>query len=114
KGFVDRVFTSGFAFEEIEGGTGYLPLLAGRTASIITTMDTPAFVYKFIYRSPGHHSLGTATLGFCGFKMGKILRLGMVRYSNQETRKRWLQKAYDTGYALKRGALSPGKKLLHR
>src|SRR5688500_5896886 len=41
KGFIDRVFTEGFAFNNIEGGTGYAPLLSGRTAQLITTMDSP-------------------------------------------------------------------------
>src|SRR5688572_17021511 len=66
KGFIDRIFISGFAFNETEGGTGYEPLLRGKTAQIITTMDTPKFVYRFIYKSPGHHALGTATLKFSG------------------------------------------------
>lgn len=53
KGFIDRVFTSGFAFDEIEGGTGYAPLLRGKTAQVITTMDTPVLVYKLVNRAPG-------------------------------------------------------------
>src|SRR5690606_13776954 len=55
KGFIDRVFTEGFAFSDTEGGTGYLPLLKGKTAEIITTMDTPKLVYQLIYRAPGHN-----------------------------------------------------------
>lgn len=46
KGFIDRVFISGFAFEETEAGTGYEPLLRGKTAEIFTTMDTPLLVYQ--------------------------------------------------------------------
>src|SRR5690349_16664012 len=57
KGFLDRVLTPGFAFEEIEGGTGYAPLLRGRSAHIITTMDSPKWVYRLIYRSPGHNAM---------------------------------------------------------
>jgi NAD(P)H-dependent FMN reductase len=37
KGFLDRVLTAGFAFNEIKGGTGYEPLLKGRSARLITT-----------------------------------------------------------------------------
>lgn len=41
KGFLDRVLTPDFAFITCEGGTGYQGLLGGRSAQLITTMDTP-------------------------------------------------------------------------
>jgi putative NADPH-quinone reductase/1,4-dihydroxy-2-naphthoate octaprenyltransferase len=107
KGFIDRVFISGFAFNETEGGTGYEPLLVGKTAQMITTMDTPKFVYHVFYKSPGHHALGTATLKFSGFKVKKPIRFGMVRYSNEEKRKQWIDKAYQQGLKLKNGVISP-------
>lgn len=107
KGFIDRIFISGFSFVETEGGTGYEPLLRGKTAQMITTMDTPKFVYHLFYHAPGHHALGTATLKFSGFKVKKPLRFGMVRYSNEEKRKTWLQKSYEHGIKLKAGVFSP-------
>lgn len=57
KGMLDRVLTPGWAFRVTEGGSGYEGCLTGRTAEIITTMDTPAPVYRVIYgagRSPGY------------------------------------------------------------
>src|SRR5690606_14559357 len=53
KGFLDRVLTPGFAFETCEGGTGYRGLLGGRTAQLITTMDTPPAIHRPAYRQPG-------------------------------------------------------------
>ncbi len=41
KGFLDRALTPGFSFVTCEGGTGYQGLLNGRSAQLITTMDTP-------------------------------------------------------------------------
>ncbi len=111
KGFLDRVLTSGFAFEEIEGGTGYAPLLRGRSAQIITTMDTPLFVYKLIYRSPGHHAMRLATLGFCGFDMARTLNFGPVRNSTVEKRTLWIRKVHREATHLKRGSLSSWKRL---
>jgi 1,4-dihydroxy-2-naphthoate polyprenyltransferase len=105
KGFLDRVLISGFAFNEIEGGTGYEPLLSGRTAQLITTMDTPKFVYKLIYHSPGHNAMEKATLGFCGIRMIRKLSFATVRYSTASTRKNWLQKTYGAGKKLERGAI---------
>ncbi len=110
KGFLDRVLTSGFAFEEIEGGTGYAPLLRGRTAQIITTMDTPLFVYKLIYHSPGHNAMKIATLGFCGFSMGKTLNFGPVKKSTETIRKVWIGKVKAEALKLKRGPVSAWKK----
>ena len=110
KAFLDRVLTSGFAFEEIEGGTGYGPLLRGKTAQIITTMDTPLFVYKLIYHSPGHNAMKIATLGFCGFNMAKTLNFGPVKKSTEEIRKQWIEKVRTEALKLKRGPVSSWKK----
>ncbi len=110
KGFIDRVFTSGFAFDDIEGGTGYAPLLRGKTAQLITTMDTPKLVYNFIYRAPGNNAMRRATLGFCGFSMLKNVIFGPVKSAGEHERKIWLEKTYQLGAQLKSGALSPFKK----
>ncbi len=106
KSFIDRVFTSGFAFEDIEGGTGYAPLLRGRSAQIITTMDTPLLVYQLIYRSPGHNAMRRATLQFCGFSMARTLSIGPVKDSTLTQRNRWINKVRHEGLSLNKGALT--------
>jgi putative NADPH-quinone reductase/1,4-dihydroxy-2-naphthoate octaprenyltransferase len=111
KGFLDRVLISGFAFEEIEGGTGYAPLLRGRSAQIITTMDTPLFVYKLIYGSPGHNAMRKATLQFCGFEMARTLNFGPVKTSTVEKRRQWIERVSREGAKLKEGPLTNWKKI---
>lgn len=111
KGFIDRVFTEGFSFREIEGGTGYSPLLSGKTAKIITTMDTPYLVYQLLYRAPGHNAMRRSVLEFCGFEMDRIISFGPIRGSNPVQREKWLKKAKMEGFKLRRGALSPAKRL---
>jgi len=111
KAFIDRVFISHFAFNEIDGGTGYEPLLTGKTAHIITTMDTPVLVYKLFYHAPGHNAMAKATLGFCGFVMKRTLSFGPVRYSNETKRLHWLNRSYKEGVDLRKGVLSPVRKL---
>jgi 1,4-dihydroxy-2-naphthoate octaprenyltransferase len=111
KGFIDRVFISGFAFEEIEGGTGYAPLLSGKTAQIITSMDTPPLVYKLVYHAPGNKAMSRAILGFCGFIMLPPLNFGPVRGSTEATRKKWLLRSWRQGNKLKHGVLSARKKI---
>lgn len=111
KAFIDRVFTAGYAFEEVEGGTGYSPLLKGKTAQLITTMDTPLWVYKWIYRSPGHRSMSIATLKFCGIKPVRILSFSSVRHSTEKQRRKWLDQTRQKAVKLKEGHLSRGEKI---
>jgi 1,4-dihydroxy-2-naphthoate octaprenyltransferase len=110
KGFIDRVFTPGFAFEHIEGGTGYAPLLRGKSAQVITTMDSPKWVYRLIYRSPGHNAMRRATLEFCGIKPVSILNFSSVRKSTLSQRTRWIQKMKEEGLKLKYGTVSGWQK----
>ena len=85
-----RVLTSGFAFREVEGSTGYEGLLTGKSAHLVTTMDTPRWIYRWIYKSPGHHAMKHATLQFCGIWPVRISAFGPVRGSSHAERKEWL------------------------
>src|SRR4051794_32913311 len=111
KGFIDRVFTSGFAFEETEAGIGYEPLLRGKTAEILTTMDTPTLAYQFIYRAPGHNAMRRAILEFCGLIVTRISAFGPVKKSDHHKRKAWLTTAMERGLKLKKGPLTTWKKI---
>src|SRR5690554_4128609 len=51
KGFLDRVFTPGFAFRELQPDV-FEKKLAPRSAQIITTMDTPIWVDRLINGAP--------------------------------------------------------------
>jgi len=106
KGFLDRILTNEFAFNEVEGGTGYEGLLKHKSARIITTMDTPKFVYNWIYRRPGHNAMQRATLGFCGISPVKVTAFGPVRGSTETERKQWLDEARELGEKLETGALT--------
>ena len=104
KGFLDRVLLPGFAFRHAENAFGYEGLLRGRSAHLITTMDTPALVYRLVYRAPGHNAMRRATLNFCGIDPVRITPFGPVLRSDAEQRGRWLSRARREGRAL-RGAL---------
>ncbi|MCA0361408.1 MAG: NAD(P)H-dependent oxidoreductase [Armatimonadetes bacterium] len=69
KGFIDRVLLPGFAYEYAEGSHA-LPrkLLAGRTARLIYTMDSPGWFHRFVYGAPAEKALMRATLWFVGIK----------------------------------------------
>ena len=95
KGFLDRALAPGFAFAE--EGAGFVPLLGGRSAELLTTMDTPGWVWRWIYGAPGDKALARATLGFCGIKVAHIARFGPIKDSSAEQRRAWLSEARRRG-----------------
>lgn len=107
KGFLDRIMLPGFAFREKADGS-YEGLLPGKTAHLITTMDMPPWVYRFIFRAPGHNAMKRSTLGFCGIDTPRILALGPVKDSHLEQRQDWLEQARALGFSLQHGAESRG------
>ena len=52
KGFFDRVLLPGFAFRYRRDSPWWDRLLAGRSARVITPLDTPPWYYRWIYRDP--------------------------------------------------------------
>jgi len=97
KGFLDRVLTPGYAFDETDDPAVWERLLDGRSAQLLVTMDTPPWVYRFIYGQPGHNAMRKATLGFCGIKPVLISNFGPVKPAGDALRKSWLEKARDEG-----------------
>lgn len=100
KGLLDRVLVPGWAFRESTGGTGFEGLLGGRTAEIITTMDTPDLVYRWLYHAPGQRAMAQATLGFCGIEVIRATRFGMVKDSTEAERGQWVESARGLGAGL--------------
>jgi 1,4-dihydroxy-2-naphthoate octaprenyltransferase len=114
KGFLDRVLTPHFAFNTCEGGTGYQGLLGGRSAQLITTMDTPPLIHRLVYRQPGRNAMARATLGFCGIRPVRSLVCGSVKDSTLEQRQHWLEQASRQGRDLEQGRITPWEQFLHK
>lgn len=93
KGFLDRIFLPGFAFKYRPGKAFPDKLLAGRTAHLLVTLDTPPWYYRWFYRMPGIHQMRKTTLAFCGIKPVKTLLFGPVLGSTATQRAKWLQQA---------------------
>jgi len=110
KGFLDRVLAPGFAFRET-ANPGYIPLLGGKSAELLTTMDTPRWVWRWIYGAPGDRAMARAILGFCGIEVAQIARFGPVRGSSLEHRRAWLAAAEARGRRLRSGPFSSGQRL---
>lgn len=99
KGFLDRLLLPGFAFRYRRGSVWWDRLLAGRSARVITTMDTPPWYYRWRYRDAGIAQLRRTVLQFCGIAPVRVTRLGPVRSSSPARRQRWLQAIASLGAA---------------
>jgi len=73
KGFIDRIFTSGFAFEyKLDGGWNLTrPKLTGKKAVIINTFGHGERLYKE-YGGSTDKVLDDTVLGFCGMKTVRV------------------------------------------
>ena len=100
KGFFDRVFLPGFAFDYQEKSPFPKKLLNGKTSEIITTMDTPIWYYKWILCNPGIKLLKNSILGFCGVKNKRTTYFSVVKTSDDKQRKKWLSKTERLGAKL--------------
>jgi putative NADPH-quinone reductase len=93
KGFVDRVFLPGFAFKSRENSQLWDRLLAGRSARLLVTMDSPHWYYRLVVRQPGHQMMRRAILGFSGVKPVRTAVFGPIRKSTDAARAGWLTRA---------------------
>jgi len=97
KGFIDRVFLSGFAFRYWENSVWWDKLLKGKTAHIITTHDQPSVYYWFAFGRSSVNQLKKCTLEFCGIKPVKVTYVGPIRNSTNFERGKWLEKIENYG-----------------
>ena len=105
KGFFDRVFMPGFAFEYFEDGdgAGHRKLLDDMTAELVVTMDVPPWVYRWIQREPGTNAVKRATLGYSGIRTTRTTYLGPIETSTADRRRRWLERIERLGSSLHSG-----------
>ena len=101
KGFIDRLFLPGFVFQYKQNSVMIEKLLKSKTAHIITTLDQPSWYYRLVFGRPSVNQLKKAVLEFCGVKPVKVTYIGILRNSNDETRKKWLKKVEQLGQRLK-------------
>lgn len=101
KGFIDRLFLPGFAFQYRENSIWWDKLLSGKTAHIITTLDQPSWYYWLIYGRPSINQLKKSTLQFCGINPVNVTYFGIIKNSTVEVRKKWLEKTEQLGKKLR-------------
>lgn len=100
KGFVERVFLPGFAFEYQEKSPFPKKLLKGKTSEIISTMDSPVFYYRWIVKDIGGKMIRKDIGAFCGIKNIRTTYLAVIKKSTAEQRAKWLDKVRALGESL--------------
>lgn len=74
-GWFDRVLTPGIAFRYESGRHAPVPLLGGRTASLLVTSRAPGFYTRYVPNSPVR-LVRRHILGLCGIRTTDVLMLG--------------------------------------
>lgn len=97
KGFIERVFLPGFAVNFRQNSPWWDKLLAGRSARLIVTLNTPSWVYRWVFGRPGHNTMKKTILEFCGIKPVRITEIGPMKNSTEEKRKKWLEQVRRLG-----------------
>lgn len=92
KGFIDRTFLPGIAFEFVEGKPFPKRLWKGKTAHLIITADTPRWYDYLFMGSPALNQFKKGTLQFCGINPVKVTYIATLRHSTEAFRQKWLAK----------------------
>lgn len=97
KGFLDRLFLPGMAFQKREGSLWWDKLLTGKSARVICTLDQPAWFYRWFNHRPTYHAMKKMTLHFTGIKPVRHTAIGPIRLSTDAFRDKWLRKVESLG-----------------
>jgi putative NADPH-quinone reductase len=96
KGFIDRIFLPGWAYK-FEGKPLPTPLLAGRSARLIITMDSPSLWYRLVHSRALHAMLIRPTLRFVGIKDVTETTIYKVRDLDAAARAAWISRVEHIG-----------------
>jgi putative NADPH-quinone reductase len=89
KGLVDRLLLTKWAFH-YEGKGLPKGLLAGRSARLVTTMDSPRPWYWLAHHAAHAGAFETGTLKFCGFSPVKRTMIYSARELDARARAKWI------------------------
>jgi NAD(P)H dehydrogenase (quinone) len=92
KGFIDRVFVPGFAFRYDKNQSLPEKLLKDKSATLIVTMDSPAWYYRWWMSNAGHLVMKRGVLAFCGISKTKIVTIDNHRKLSEAQLQQWLRK----------------------
>ncbi len=99
KGFVDRLFLPGWAFQQVPGRALPRGLLAGRSARVVSTMDSPWWWYRIKHGRAAHRALIGATLHYVGITEVQQTTVYRLRTLSAEQRAGWIARVERQGAA---------------
>lgn len=97
KGALDRALLPGFAFRYKPGLAVPVPLLAGRSAQVLVTADTPVWYLYLLDRAPGYRMLRRQVLALCGFRPVRFNTFSPLQGSSESRRRDFLAEAERLG-----------------
>lgn len=101
KGFIDKVIFPGETFTYTKNGTGMISQLPKlQSTTIMTTMNTPRSVYRWLYGDAIQRALIRGTFKKMGLQNVKWLSCNMVKKSSDSKRTKWLRAAEKAGAAI--------------
>lgn len=74
--------------------------LKGRTATIISTMNTPYWYYRWIYKRPAHYSIKKGLFEYCGIQPTKLISFSPIKNSSPKLREKWIKSVFKMGEKL--------------
>lgn len=96
KGFIDRLFVSGFAYKN--KGRYTKGLLGGKSARVIYTIDSPSWFVKLFRRNIEWITIRDVILKYCGIKRVKRMMFAGVKNSSLARRQKWLDFIYNQAF----------------
>jgi putative NADPH-quinone reductase len=93
KGFIDKVIFPAIAYDMDKGRL--VSRLAIRKVTIITTMNTPADIYKDMFNNSIEGSLIKGTFRQIGIEDVRWISLNGVKQATQDQRTEWLKDIYE-------------------
>lgn len=96
KGFIDKVIFPGVAYEYVSSGYGMIPLFKKiRGITMITTMNTPGFLYRLVFGNAIRKAVITGTFWKMGYQNRKWINISGVKQASEKKRAKWLQNIED-------------------
>ncbi|MFD1441124.1 NAD(P)H-dependent oxidoreductase [Lacticaseibacillus hegangensis] len=94
KGFIDKVVFPGETFNYTKGGMGMASNLPNlKSTTIMTTMNTPKSLYRWVFGNAIQRALVRGTFVKMGLKHVKWMSCNMVKKSSDAKRQGWLKQA---------------------
>lgn len=109
KGFIDKVMTPGLLYTHVSEFKLKLISETWKKVTVITTMNTPGFLYRIVYGNAIHASLKYGTFMKLGVKSYRWFNLSSVKFKSQSKRLddlRRIEKAFSSTHSGK-PALTP-------